>query len=130
MIENCIRNRAMLSVELKKLIGKSFHLTIKHKSVDNYVVLRVLSDETPIGLHMENSQSEAFVQFDCYSKDPWACKRIAKEIDKIFNTKGFADSETRIDVQLALKKDRRPDYETDSGLHRESLEYEFHYNEV
>ncbi|HAU91710.1 MAG TPA: hypothetical protein DCW59_05070 [Alteromonas sp.] len=128
MIENSIREHALNSNELRALIGSKFHLTTKHNSQDNYVLLRVISDETPIEVQLENNQSEAAIQFDCYSQNPPTAQAIAKAIDNIFNKKGFAD--TSIKVQFAKKESRLPDFETDSGLYRESLDYVFYYKEV
>ena len=128
MIENSIRAHALNSAELTALIGSNFHLTTGHSSIDNYVLLRVIDDETPIEVQLENNQSEAAIQFDCYSSNPQTAQAIAKEIDNTFNKKGFAD--TAIKVQFAKKERRFPDFETDSGLYRESLDYVFYYNEV
>lgn len=126
MIEDSIRAHALTNGELASLIGDRFHLTINHNSDDNYVVLTVISDATPVELHMEDNQSEALIQFDCYSKDPKIKKDIAAAIDNTFNKQGFEDAELR--VQLAIKQNRNPDFDSDSGLFRESLDYEFLYN--
>lgn len=128
MIENSIRAFAIQNSELNALINSKFHLSVGHNSKDNYVLLRVINDSTPIEVQLENNQSEAAIQFDCYSKTPQTAQDIAKAIDNIFNKKGFAD--TAIKVQFAKKERRFPDFEPDSGLYRESLDYVFYYNEV
>lgn len=126
MIEDSIRTHALTNSALTTLIGSRFHLTINHNSDDNYVVLTVISDPTTVELHMEDNQGEALIQFDCYSKDPQTKKDIAAAIDNTFNKQGFEDTELR--VQLAIKQNRTPDFDSDSGLFRESLDYEFLYN--
>ncbi|WP_350624607.1 hypothetical protein, partial [Pseudoalteromonas sp. 24-MNA-CIBAN-0067] len=73
------------------LIGNNLHFTTAHNSDDNYVLLSVITDETPIEIHMEDNQSEALIQFDCYSKTPATAKAIAKELATIFNKQGFVD---------------------------------------
>ncbi len=128
MIENSIRAFAIEQPELNALINSKFHLSVGHNSKDNYVLLRVINDSTPIEVQLENNQSEATVQFDCYSLNPQNAQAIAKAIDNIFNKKGFSD--TSIKVQFAKKESRLPDFEPDSGLYRESLDYVFYYNEV
>jgi len=128
MIEDSIRAKAILVAALTDIIGNQFHLTTKHNSKDKYVLLRVTNDVTPIELHDEDNQSEASIQFDCYSKRAATAKLIAKQIDLIFNKKGYEDNE--IKVQSALKQGRIPDFETDSGLYRESLDYVFYYNKI
>lgn len=128
MIENSIRTKALASQALMAIIGSNFHLTENHNSKDNYILLTVIDDETPIEIHMEDNQSEAFVQFDCYSKLPANAKAIAKQIEVTFNKKGFID--TYVNVQLALKQRRIPDFDTDSKLYRESYEYIFYYHNI
>ena len=128
MIENSIREQALKSTELTELIVKRFHFITKHKSADNYVLLRVISDDTPTELHLEDSQSEASIQFDCYSKPPVKAQLIAKAINNIFNKKGFEDAS--IKVQIAKHPNRIPDQEPDSGLYRESLDYTFYYHNI
>ncbi|MBB1329459.1 hypothetical protein H5087_08880 [Pseudoalteromonas sp. SR43-7] len=128
MIENSIRTKALASSALSALIGNNLHFTVNHNSDDNYVLLSVITDDTPIEIHMEDNQSEALIQFDCYSKLPAMAKAIAKELDNIFNKQGFVDDD--INVQLALKQGRIPDFETDSHLYRESYEYIFKYHTI
>ena len=128
MIENSIRTKALASAALTALIGDALHLTTNHNSDDNYVLLSVINDDTPIEIHMEDNQSEALIQFDCYSKLPANAKAIAKELANIFNKQGFVDDE--VDVQLALKQGRIPDFETGSHLYRESYEYIFKYHTI
>ncbi|MCC9659241.1 hypothetical protein P4S60_09225 [Pseudoalteromonas sp. Hal040] len=128
MIENSIRTKALSSQGLVALIGENFHLTENHNSKDNYILLTVIDDDTPIEIHMEDNQSEALVQFDCYSKLPVNAKAIAKEIESTFNKKGFVDTDVK--VQLALKNRRIPDFDTGSKLYRESYEYIFHYHNI
>lgn len=128
MIENSIRAKAMQATALTALIGNKFHLTTKHNSNDCYVLLRVINDSTPTELHLEDNQSEANIQFDCYAKTPQQAKAIAKEVNNLFHKKGYQDSD--LVIQLALKQNRLPDFDTDSKLYRESLDYIFYYNEV
>jgi len=128
MIENSIRDRALQSEALTDLIGSNFHLTANHSSKDCYVLLRVTNDSTPVELHLEDNQSTANIQFDCYAKSAQAAKQIALEINNQFHKKEFRD--LTVSVQLALKQNRIPDFDTDSSLHRESLDYVFYYNEV
>lgn len=126
MIENSIRTQALKTTTLTNLIGHNFHLNTKHSSLDNYVVLHVINDPVEIELHLEESQRDAVIQIDCFSKNPITAQLIAKQIKLIFNKKGFSDSE--ITVQLAILQNRTPDHEEDTGLHRESLDFIFKYN--
>jgi len=128
MIENSIRTKALASSALSALIGNNLHFTVNHNSDDNYVLLSVITDDTPIEIHMEDNQSEALIQFDCYSKLPATAKAIAKELDNIFNKQGFVDND--INVQIALKQGRIPYFETGSHLYRESYEYIFKYHTI
>ncbi|WP_105215698.1 DUF3168 domain-containing protein [Pseudoalteromonas sp. T1lg22] len=128
MIENSIRSHALKSVALTTLIARRFHLTPNHNSDSSYVVLQVITDTTPVEIHLEDNQSEALIQFDCYSASPQTAKAIAAEIEAIFHKQGFVDDAVK--VQLALKQNRIPDFETGSSLYRESYEYIFKYNEV
>lgn len=128
MIENSIRNKALQSAALSSLIARRLHFTTSHNSNDNYVLLQLITDQTPIEVHFEDSQSEALIQFDCYSTSPETAKAIAKELANIFNKQGFSDSS--VNVQLALKQNRIPDFETGSGLYRESYEYIFYYHNL
>jgi hypothetical protein len=128
MIENSIRTKALASSALTALIGNNLHFTTDHNSDDNYVLLSVITDETPIEIHMEDNQSEALIQFDCYSKTPATAKAIAKELATIFNKQGFVDGV--VNVQFALKQNRIPDFDTGSHLYRESYEYIFKYHTI
>jgi len=128
MIENSIRRYAMLSTELKLLIGNNFYLTTKHNTKSNYVLLRIISDNPDLDLHMDEGQNDATVQFDCYSKDPLTASEIAKTIDSVFNTVSFKD--TLIKVQFALKQNRIPSYDEDAKKYRVSLDYAFYYNTI
>ncbi|MBG9991599.1 MULTISPECIES: hypothetical protein [unclassified Pseudoalteromonas] len=128
MIENSIRTKALASSALTALIGNNLHFTTAHNSDDNYVLLSVITDETPIEIHMEDNQSEALIQFDCYSKTPATAKAIAKELATIFNKQGFVDGV--VNVQFALKQNRIPDFDTGSHLYRESYEYIFKYHTI
>lgn len=126
MIEESIRDRGLAFTALTDLIGRNMHITQNHNSDNNYVVVNVINDETPIEVQLESNQSEAAIQFDCYSKSAQSAKDIAKTIDTIFNKQGFADA--RVNVQFAKKESRLPDYEPDSGLFRESSDYIFYYH--
>ena len=126
MIENSLRNHAIIDNDLVQLIDDRFYLTTNHTATDNYILLRVVTDKTPIELHLEDGQSSATIQFDCYSKSALQAQIIAKAINETFNKKGFIDEV--IKVQLGIKEHRIPDFESDTGLYRESLNYIFNYH--
>lgn len=128
MIEDSIRTHALTSNELTALIGNRFYLNTKHNSGDNYVVMQLISDDSPVDLHFDKSQKTASVQIDCYSKSASNRTLIAKAIKNTFHTKGFIDSE--VNVQFAIEENslRVRDIETD--LFRATLDYTFNYNEV
>lgn len=128
MIENSIRTYALSQSVLTSLIAAGLHLTTKHKSDDNYVVLQVINDSSPTDLHFQSTQKEASVQFDCYSKNPLTCQQISAAVKAIFHTKKFTDAD--VNVQFALEQNRLPDFDNETGLHRNSLDYTFYYNEV
>lgn len=128
MIENSIRTQALKFDGLTSIIKNNFHLTRKHNSDDKYVLLTVKDDPRNIELHMEENQRDALIQIDCYSKTPATAKLIALQVCLALNKQGFIDND--VNVQFAILQKRIPYFETDSGLHRESLDFTFYYNPI
>lgn len=126
MIEDSIRCHALTNADLNDFIDDRLYLTTDHSSTDDYILLRVINDTTDIELHLEDGQSTAIIQFDCYSQSASQAKKIAKEMTKTFNKKGFIEKD--IKVQFGMQQHRIPDFEPDTGLYRESLNYIFNYN--
>jgi len=128
MIEDSIRRHALSSPLIQALIRDRLHLTTKHDSANDYVVLSVINDDTPVDTHLQDEQSEALIQFDFYSKKPQVAKDIARAFHTVFQAQRFSDP--FVNVQMAIKQNRISDFESDTSIYRESVDYLFYYNEV
>lgn len=127
MIEHGIYEQLKNNAEIIALAGINVFLGVNDTEARNkFIVFNVVSKQRPLDVSLDEKQKTVTAQIDCFAIDAEIALDIGEAVIALFHGKGFVAGGST--VQVGLLANERADYETDTGLRRVSLDFNFYYH--